>query len=241
MLKTYADTAAYYRSRLSALKAGQAQEAKIETDQAAEIKQTGARLTSNLDVVRSSLDALTIRAPVAGRLTDFTLEPGQSLKPGDPVGQIDSEGAYKLTADVDEFYLGRVTAGQPATADLDGTTLPLTVSKVLPQVTQGRFRTELTFNGPMPQGLRRGESVDIRITLGDTKPALVLPNGGWLEGGGAYVFVLTQNGKRADRRAVAVGRRNPEQVEITSGLRPGERAVTSSYTGFDKFTHLILH
>ncbi len=241
MLKTYADTAAYYRNRLEALKAGQAQESKIEADQAAEIKQTGARLTSNLDVVRSSLDALTLRAPVAGRLTDFTLEPGQSLKPGDPVGQIDSEGAYKLTADVDEFYLGRVTPGQPATADLDGTTVPLTVSKVLPQVTQGRFRTELTFNGPMPTGLRRGESVDIRITLGDTKPALVLPNGGWLEGGGAYVFVVTPSGKRADRRAIAVGRRNPEQVEITSGLRPGERAVTSSYAGFDKFTHLILH
>jgi HlyD family secretion protein len=241
MLKTYADTAAYYRSRLAALKAGQVQEAKIEADQAAEIKQTGARLTSNLDVVRSSLDALTIRAPVAGRLTDFTLEPGQSLKPGDPVGQIDSEGAYKLTADVDEFYLGRVTPGQPATADLDGTTVPLTVSKVLPQVTQGRFRTELTFNGPMPAGLRRGESVDIRITLGDTKPALVLPNGGWLEGGGTYVFVVAPNGKRADRRQIAVGRRNPEQVEITSGLRPGERVVTSSYAGFDKFAHLILH
>jgi HlyD family secretion protein len=241
MLKTYADTAAYYRNRLAALKDGQAQEAKIEADQAAEIKQTGARLTSNLDVVRSSLDALTIRSPVAGRLTDFTLEPGQSLKPGDPVGQIDSEGAYKLTADVDEFYLGRVTPGQPATADLDGVSVPLTVSKVLPQVTQGRFRTELTFNGRLPDGLRRGESVDIRITLGDTKPALVLPNGGWLEGGGTFVFVLTPDGKRADRRTVAVGRRNPEQVEITAGLRPGERAVTSSYAGFDKFAHLILH
>jgi HlyD family secretion protein len=241
MLKTYADTAAYYRNRLATLRDGQVQEAKIEADQAAEIKQTGARLTSNLDVVRSSLDALTIRAPVAGRLTDFTLEPGQSLKPGDAIGQIDSEGAYKLTADVDEFYLGRVTPGQPATADLNGTSLPLTVSKVLPQVTQGRFRTELTFNGRMPAGLRRGESVDIRITLGDTKPALVVPNGGWLEGGGAFAFVLAPDGKRADRRTIAIGRRNPEQVEITSGLRPGERVVTSSYAGFDKFAHLILH
>jgi HlyD family secretion protein len=191
--------------------------------------------------VRSSLDALTLRAPVAGRLTDFTLEPGQSLKPGDPVGQIDSEGAYKLTADVDEFYLGRVTPGQPATADLDGTSVAVAVSKVLPQVTQGRFRTELTFDGKMPTGLRRGQSVDIRITLGDTRPALVLPNGGWLEGGGTYAFVLTPDGKRADRRAVAIGRRNPEQVEITSGLRPGERVVTSTSAGFDKFTHLILH
>ena len=88
-----------------------------------------------------------MRAPVAGRLTDFTLQPGQSLKAGDPVGQIDSEGAYKLTADVDEFYLGRVAPGQKATADFDGRTVPLTVSRVLPQVTNGRFRVELTFDG----------------------------------------------------------------------------------------------
>jgi HlyD family secretion protein len=84
--------------------------------------------------------------------------------------------------------------------------------------------------------------VDIRITLGDTRPALVLPNSGWLEaGGGGFAFVVAPSGHRADRRAIAVGRRNPEQVEITSGLRPGERVVVSSYAGFDKFTHLILH
>jgi HlyD family secretion protein len=240
MLKTYADAATYNRDRLAQLKAGQAQEAKIEAAQSEAIQQTSARLSSNLAVVRASLDALTLRAPVAGRLTGFTLEPGQSLKQGDPVGQIDSEGAYKLTADVDEYYLGRVAPGQAATADLAGATLALTVSRVLPQVANGRFRAELTFNAPPPKSLRRGESVDIRITLGDTKPALVVPNGGWLEGGGTYAFVVQPGGHRADRRAIVIGRRNPEQVEVTSGLRPGERIVTSSYAGFEKFTHLIV-
>jgi HlyD family secretion protein len=241
-VKTFADQAAYYRSRLAELKTGQKQEDAIAGAQAAQLRQTSGRLDSNLGVVRSSLDALNVRAPVAGRLTDFTLEPGQSLKAGDPVGQIDSEGAYKLTADVDEFYLGRVAPGQPASADLDGRSVALTVSRVLPQVTNGRFRAELIFKGSPPTGLRRGEGVDIRITLGDTRPALVLPNSGWLEaGGGTYAFVLRPGAGRADRRGVAIGRRNPEQVEITSGLRPGERVVVSSYAGFDKFTHLILH
>jgi HlyD family secretion protein len=116
------------------------------------------------------------------------------------------------------------------------------VSRVLPQVTNGRFRAELTFASAPPNGLRRGEAVDIRITLGDTKPALVAPNGGWLEAGsGSYAFVLDAGGHRADRRAIVIGRRNPEQVEITAGLRAGERIVTSSYAGFDKSTHLILH
>jgi HlyD family secretion protein len=222
-VKTFADQTAYYQNRLKTLKSGQQQEDAIAAAQSAE-------------------DALTVRAPVAGRLTDFILQPGQSLKAGDPIGQIDSEGAYKLIADIDEFYLGRVSPGQTASADIDGRTIPLVVSRVLPQVTNGRFRAELTFAAAAPGGLRRGEAVDIRITLGDTKPALVAPNGGWLEaGGGSYAFVLDAGGHRADRRAVVIGRRNPEQVEITAGLRAGERIVTSSYAGFDKSTHLILH
>ena len=143
---------------------------------------------------------------------------------------------------MDEYYLGRVQPGEPAIAELDGTDAPLTVSRVLPQVTDGRFRVELVFKGPTPPGLRRGEGADLRITLGDTRRALVVPNAGWLEGGGGgSLFVLSADGRRADRRPVSVGRRNPEQVEITSGLQAGERVVVSSYAGFDKLTHLIVH
>jgi HlyD family secretion protein len=241
-LKTFASETAYFRARLAALKTGQRQEDSIAASQADQIRQTGQRLNSNLGVVQSSLDALVVRAPVDGRLTDFTLQPGQTLKAGDPVGQVDSEGAYKLTADVDEFYLGRVAVGQRATADLDGKVAGLSVSRVLPQVANGRFRIELTFDKPPAAPLRRGESVDVRVILGDTRPALVLPNGAWLEaGGGAYAFVLRSSGRQADRRPIAIGRRNPEQVEVASGLRPGERVVTSSYAGFEKSTHLILN
>lgn len=240
-VKTFADEASYYRDRLKALKSGQQQEGAISSAQAAQIRQTSARLASSLDVVRASLDALTIRAPVAGRLTDFVLQPGQTLKSGDQVGQIDSEGEYKLTADVDEFYVGRVAPGQKGGADLDGRTYTLTVSRVLPQVTNGHFRAEFVFDQPPAKALRRGESIDVRITLGDTRPALVIANGAWLEAGGGYVFVVAPGARRADRRAITAGRRNPDQVEVTGGLRPGERIVTSSYAGFDKSNHLILH
>ena len=241
-LKTYADTANYDRTRLAQLKTGQSQQAALAAVQGAEIARTNAGLRQSLGVVHTSLDALTIRAPVAGRLTNFQLQAGQSLKAGDMEGQIDSEGAYKLTADVDEYYLGRVQPGEAASADLGGGDIALVVSRVLPQVTDGRFRVELTFKGAAPATLRRGESADIRVTLGATRSALILPNAGWLEGsGGASVFVLAPNGRRADRRPVGVGRRNPEQVEVTSGLRPGERVVVSSYAGFDKINHLILH
>lgn len=223
-VKSFAEEAAYQRKRLAQLESGGATEARITATQAARLADTRGRLSGNLAAVRAGLDALVVRAPVGGRLTNFTIQPGQTLKPGDPAGQIDSEGSWKLVADVDEYYLGRVAVGQQATAGA-----PLTVSKVLPAVKDGRFRTELTFNATPPAGLSRGQTIDIRVTLGSTAPALVVPVGGWLDaGGGSTAFVLDADGQHARRHIVKVGRRNPEQVEILSGLAPGDRIVTSN-------------
>ncbi len=230
-VKSYAEEAGYQARRLAQLQSGGAAEARITATQGQRLDDTRGRLERNLAAVRAGLDALVIRAPVSGRLTNFTIQPGQTLKPGDPAGQVDSEGSWKLTADVDEYYLGRVATGQKART-ADGAAL--TVSKVLPAVKDGRFRVELGFDGrngdrTPPAGLNRGQTLDIRITLGGTATALVAPVGGWLEaGGGTSVFVVDADGAHARRRAVKTGRRNPEQVEILSSLRPGERIVTSN-------------
>ncbi|WP_243841290.1 HlyD family efflux transporter periplasmic adaptor subunit [Novosphingobium sp. PhB55] len=224
-VKSYAEETAYQQKRLAQLQSGSSREAQITATQGARLEDTRGRLERNLSAVRASLDALTIRAPMGGRLTNFTIQPGQALKPGDPAGQVDSEGSWKLTADVDEYYLRRVATGQKAA--VDGSRL--VVSKVLPAVKDGRFRVELTFEGAPPAGLNRGQTLDTRITLGSTAPALVAPVGSWMESsGGATVFVLDADGAHARRRAVKTGRRNPEQVEILSGLNPGERIVTSN-------------
>ncbi len=220
----YRAEADYQARRLAQLRAGSSTEARITATQGARLADTQARLAGNLAAVRGGLSALTIRAPAAGRLTNFTLQPGQTLKPGDPAGQVDSEGSWKLEADVDEFYLGRVAVGQKARAD--GATL--TVSKVLPAVKDGRFRVELTFD-QTPPNLNRGQTIDIRITLGAASKAVVAPVGGWLAAeNGAFAFVLDSDGTHATRRAVRIGRRNPEVVEILSGLNPGDRIVTSN-------------
>jgi len=240
-LKTAQDDAAYDQTRVASLQRGGEQEAAMTADQRARIRALSSRLNDNLSTVEQSLEALTVKAPMKGRLTNFTLQPGQNLKAGDAVGQVDSEGAYKLTAEVDEFYLGRVAVGQSAVADLDGRQLPMKVFRVLPQVTQGLFHVEFAFQGAMPAALRRGQTLDVRLILGDTRPAVVLPNEAWLEGsGGAYAFVVSADGRHADRRTITVHRRNPEQVEIASGLKPGERVVVSSYTGLSPYAHLIL-
>jgi HlyD family secretion protein len=224
-IKSYEAEADYQQKRLAQLRSGSTAEARITATQGQRLEDTRARLTSNLAAVRASLDALVIRAPVTGRLTNFTIQPGQALKPGDPSGQVDSEGSWKLTADVDEYYLRRVRVRQKANADA----MRFTVSKVLPSVKDGRFRVELTFDGIAPAGLNRGQTLDIRITLSGTAPALVAPTGGWLDaGGGSSAFVLDPDGRHARRQAVKTGRRNPEQVEILSGLKAGDRIITSS-------------
>lgn len=225
-VRSFQEEADYQARRLVQLRGGRAAESRITATQSARLADTQARLAGNLAAVRGGLGALTIRAPAGGRLSNFLLQPGQTLKSGDPAGQVDSEGSWKLEADVDEFYLGRVAVGQRARTADGG---PLVVSKVLPAVKDGRFRIELTFERGAPGMLNRGQTLDIRVTLGSTAPALVAPVGGWLDaGGGASAFVLDADGRQARRRVVRTGRRNPEQVEILSGLSAGDRIVLTN-------------
>ena len=240
-LSIAADEAAHHQSRVSALSQTQARETAMAAGQSGEIRGTLAQLQENLRSVRGSLDALSIRAPVSGRLTAFTLQPGQTVRSGERVGQIDTEGAYKLIAQVDEFYLGRVSLGQQGAAEHNGRSYALRVSRILPQVTNGRFQIELDFAGEAPADMRRGQSLEVEVTLGDTRPAVILPAGAFLQAtGGSWIFVLDRNGRTAERRSIRTGRRNPQDVEVLGGLQPGERVVTSSYDGFDKQTRLIL-
>lgn len=234
------DEVAYQRARLTALTRSAAEAGKMLADQSTGVDATAGELRESLAMTRAGLAALVVRAPVAGRLTAFTLQPGQMIKPGDAVGQVDSERAWKLTADVDQFYLGRVHTGLSAVADLDGHSLPLTVIKVLPQVTEGRFRVELGFQGAAPAGLNRGQTLDVRLTLGADRPAIVAPSGGWLDAGGTTAFVLTSD-SRAVRRAITTGRRNPDQVEVTSGLAPGDRIVTTPLGTYAPYQTLLIH
>jgi HlyD family secretion protein len=238
-LKSYEEEASYQRQRVAQLHAAEGAERRIATLQASRLADTRARLSSNLAAVRDGLDELTLRAPVTGRLTNFTIQPGQALKPGDPAGQVDSEGSWKLVADVDQYFLGRVQVGQQASGS-DGS-LHLIVTKVLPAVTDGRFRIELSFSGVPPRGLNRGQSLDARITLGAARPAIVAPIGGWLDSdGGAAAYVLDASGTHAVRRAVRIGRRNADRVEILSGVAAGERIVTSDTSGFNKAASINL-
>ncbi len=200
-----------------------------------------ASLEQSLRVTRAKLDDLTVRAPASGRLTAMDLQLGQIRNHGDRLGEITLDTGFKVSANVDEYYLGRIARGQVADIDLDGRTLKLVVDRIYPQVQNGVFTVDLQFQGKPPSDVLPGQAVQGRLSLGADRPGLVLPAGAFLErSGGDYAFVLTPDGRHADRRRIKIGRRNSDQVEILSGLEAGERVITSDYQGFDKIDRIDL-
>lgn len=229
------------RQRSEVLRRQRATDERLQSSQLAQLRASSSSLNQSLDIARSSLDSLNLRAPVGGQLTAFEIQIGQSLQRGERLGQIDSAGRNKLQADVDEFYLGRVTVGQIATADVGGHAYRLRISKIYPQVRNGVFQVDLQFLGQEPADLQRGQTVQIRLTLGDPAPALMIPNGAFYdETGGNWIFVVAPDGRSAVRRNVRLGRRNADFIEVLSGLDPGERVITSPYTGFAERDRLSL-
>jgi len=222
----------YQSKRLAILKQSIAQTEALQSSQLSQLRAASSSLNSSMGVAQDSLGQLNIRAPVTGELSGFDIQLGQSLQQGERIGQIDSAGANKLQADVDEFYLGRVAVGQTASADIEGKTYRLKVAKVYPQVRNGQFQVDLVFVGPAPASVQRGQTIQARLTIGDSSKALLIPNGAFFnDTGGNWVFVVDSSGNGASRRQVQLGRRNADFIEVLGGLQPGERVITSSYSG----------
>ena len=221
------------RGRLAVLRRTQATDERLQSSQLAQLRASATSLNQSLELARGTLDSLNLRAPVAGQLTAFSIQIGQSFNRGERLGQVDSAGRNKLRAQVDEFYLGRVREGLVAAADIGGRNYRVRVSKIYPQVRNGAFEIDLQFVGQEPRDLQRGQTVQTRLTLGAPAPARLIPNGSFYnETGGAWVFVVAPDGRSAVKRQVRLGRRNADFIEVLEGLDPGERVITSPYTGF---------
>jgi HlyD family secretion protein len=218
-----------------------AEQETLRRRQIPQIQSELATLQESLKVTRAKLQNLTVRAPVAGRLTDMDIKLGEIRNRGQRLGQIVADTGFKLQAQIDEYYLDRVRPGQTGDVTLNGREVPVRVIRVDPQVKNATFQLDLAFEGAMPRDLLPGQALEGRLTLGGDRPALILPAGAFLERtGGDWVLVADAAGTHADRRRIKIGRRSAEQVEVLSGLRPGERVITSDYTGFEKIDRVVL-
>lgn len=190
----------------------------------------------NLAMVRQRADNLSIKAPISGQLGLLQVEVGQMIGTGSLVGQIHQQGTYKITAEIDEIYIDRVYAGQSASCQRGDERYQLILGKVYPEVRDKKFKADFTFVATPPDQLRSGQSYTIHLELGNATPgAVLLPRGAFYsDTGGRWVYVLSPDHRRAQRRSITIGRQNPRYYEVLSGLEPGEEVITSSYEGYDQ-------
>jgi len=217
------------------------QDSILRVTQLSQLEGSIQRLQENLDMTKQNLDNLIIKAPISGQLTSINAEIGESKSPGQRIGQIDVLDNFKVQASIDEFYIARINPGQTGEFDLTGATYQLKITKVYPEVTNGRFDVDMEFVGTVPPGIRRGQTLQIRLELGDLTEAVLLPRGGFYQKtGGQWVYVVDKSGDYAVKRPIKLGRQNPQMFEVLDGLQPGEKVITSSYDNFGDIDRLIL-
>ena len=234
------DELTYYRNRRDVTLESQATDARMQEQQLSQLQDAGKQLQAGLGFARKNLEDLTVTAPLAGKLSGFNIEVGQSIVRGGRLGQIDDPDGYKLNVKIDEYYLGRVDLQQVAVAEHRGGDIDLQISKIYPQVNEGQFEVDMTL-ADEPAGLRRGQTMQIRLTLGDNADAVLIPNGAFYqETGGNWIFVVAPGGGEAIKRPVRLGRRNTDFIEVLDGLEPGEKVITSPYTSYAGMDRLSL-
>lgn len=217
------------------------QDSIMVKDQKQQNEEQLAAMKATLELLKKKIELLTVRAPVAGQLTAFDSEIGQDKKSGDQLGQIDVQTGFKVRASIEQHYLNRVYNGLKGDFEFDNKTYNLVVKKVFQEVVNGQFSADMYFVGEAPTGIRKGQTLQVRLFLSDQTTALLLPKGGFFQQtGGNWIFKVSQDGKTAYKVPIQINRSSPDYYELTSGLQEGDKVVTSSYETFGNNDILVL-
>ena len=229
----------YYRARKELTLERQKQENSIRKVQVTQLSDSAVMLEKNLQFARRNLDNLLIKAPVSGYLSEFDVEIGESKQSGARLGQVDISNQYKLVVPLDEFYLNQVQRDMPVIIELESGTVTAKVSKIDSRVQQSLFQIEVDLPNET-KDIKRGQSVDIDLMLGDNKNnALLLARGAFFtSSGGNWVYVIEEKSNKAVRRNISLGKKNQRFFEVLDGLKAGDQVITSSYSNFDKAQQL---
>ena len=198
-------------------------------------------LTKNLEIIKGRLESLNLKAPVDGELATLNPEIGEIVTYGTRIGTVNILDSYKLRVEIDEHYIARVSRGLTGECDFAGSPYPGVITKIYPEVQTGRFYVDMEFTGDIPGAIRIGQTSRIKLELGESKEAILIPRGGFYQStGGQWVFVIDVTGEFAYRRDISIGRQNPRYYEVLAGLEPGEQVIISSYDNFGDVDKLIL-
>ena len=198
-------------------------------------------MRKNVLLVRDRKNKLEVRSALDGELGLLDVELGQNIAAGQNIGQINDLSDFKVQAQIDEHYIDRVRPGLSASFSRDGKTYLLRVRKVYPEVRNGTFRTDFVFVGERPAQMRSGQTFYVELALGKSQQATLIPRGTFFQTtGGNWIFVLDKSGRKAYRRNISIARQNPQYYEVTDGLEPGERVITSGYEAFKDNEVLVI-
>lgn len=231
----------YYKQKKNLTKQILQQDSSSNQQQLTQARQSYEGSQNALNVMRKKVGDLIVRAPVDGQLTSLDAEIGQNKNKGERLGQLDVTSGFKVRADIDEHYISRIFPGLTGDFTLSDKTYKLKIKKVYTQVTNGRFQVDMEFVGEVPQGIRRGQTLQIRLALGDETQAILLAKGGFFQQtGGNWIFKVADNGNVAYKVDIQLGRQNPDYYEVLQGLKPGDKVVTSSYENYGNMQELVL-
>ncbi|HXD92091.1 MAG TPA: HlyD family efflux transporter periplasmic adaptor subunit [Bacteroidia bacterium] len=204
-------------------------------------KESYKRTEEALKIMRKKVEDLIVRAPIDGQLTSMDIEIGQNKNKGERLGQIDVLSGFKVRVDVDEHYISRIYNGLIGEFTFAGKDYKLNIYKVYTQVSNGKFQVDMKFEGAIPQGIRRGQTLQIRLALSDETQALLLPKGGFYQQtGGNWIFKVNEDGSVAYKIDIQLGRQNPEYYEVLQGLKVGDKVITSGYENYETSQELVL-
>ncbi|HOP04414.1 MAG TPA: efflux RND transporter periplasmic adaptor subunit [Tenuifilaceae bacterium] len=205
------------------------------------LEEDAERLQRNLTIVRKRLDALEFKAPVSGELASLNLEVGQVIGIGTRIGTVHVLDSYMLKVEIDEHYISRITRNLKGDCEFSGNQFPGHITKIYPEVRGGRFTVDMVFDNSVPENIRIGQTSRIRLELGESQQAILIPRGGFYQStGGQWIFVVDPSGKYATKRSIRINRQNPRHYEVVEGLKPGEKVIVSSYDNFGDVDKLIL-
>ncbi|WP_281637106.1 efflux RND transporter periplasmic adaptor subunit [Flavobacterium marginilacus] len=221
----------FQKERMYIIKQSVNKEKQANQIQIGQLNQSIGIMNKSLGILRTNKKNFLVTAPISGRLSSFEPILGKTYAQNTSIGFIDDQKGYKLVADIDEFYLDRISEKQKGTVDFENKAIEVQITKVIPEVKNGRFQVELDFVSKDKMDLKQGLSFGVKLNLSEKTKTTVLSKGSFNEEtSGKWIFVV--NGNKAERREIKLGRENPLYYEVLGGLKAGEKVITSSYKDY---------
>ncbi len=230
---TQRDQLRHYKEKRALLRERIRQETILENQQSKQIDSSIESVNRNMAMLTQIIESLKVRAPIDGQISSLNAEIGQSILRWQRIAQIDQLGSFMVRADIDQYYISKVAAGQKGKFEFNGKPYEVEVAKIYPDVKNSVFQADLNFIGPAPEGIKRGQTLQIDLSLSESKRTKVVDKGGFYRHtNGRWAYVLAADGRSARRSNIVLGRQNPQSVEVLDGLDVGDRIITSDYEGF---------